>query len=127
MFFSVRVDKPTIFLSMKNISGLTTNDKPVKEVVSDINSENSLSKKELQDERRQFLKLFRKLRDNTLQLRSTLTSLMLHTEEMHSYSDRHKECILTICETINKKNDELIYSEQLMKEVIHHFHPEADI
>jgi signal transduction histidine kinase len=84
-------------------------------------------KDDLEEERREFIRLYKKLRKDTHELRSSLTSLVLHTEEMESYSDRHKRCIIDICEVINKKNDELLYSEQLMREVILQFDPDADI
>ncbi len=73
----------------------------------------------------QFLERFKKLRQDTNELRNSLTRLQEQTNSIKGLSDSHRECILRICDVICKKHNELIYSERLMKEVVQQLYKDA--
>ncbi|UII19948.1 hypothetical protein [Fulvivirga ligni] len=68
---------------------------------------------------RQILDYSEKLKNQSLDLRSKLTSLVLYTEDVENIGKEEKNCILSICEIIGKKSNELIFSEEKLQEVIH--------
>lgn len=82
---------------------------------------------ETDDEIGRLCELYRLLNQRTIELRSPITALLLHTEGLKSLNKNSRECILRICEVINEKNDELIYSQKLLREVINQLAPEACI
>ncbi|UII25033.1 hypothetical protein LVD15_17175 [Fulvivirga maritima] len=66
----------------------------------------------------QIMDYARKLKNQSLDLRSKLTSLVLYTEDVDDVSQEEKNCVLSICEIIAKKNNELIFTEEKLEEVI---------
>ncbi len=54
-------------------------------------------------------------------LRSVLTSILLYLDQENELSENEKECISSICDQINKKNNELLYTESLLNEVLRKF------
>ena len=79
----------------------------------------------LNDEYHNILRYTRRLKVKSYDLRSKLTALVLFTEESENLSQEQKNCILQICETIGKKNDELIYSEKQLEEVLDELFPDS--
>ena len=79
----------------------------------------------LSNEYQNILKYTRRLKIKSYDLRSKLTALVLYTEESENLSEEEKGCILQICETIGKKNDELIYSEKKLEEVLDQLFPDS--
>lgn len=71
------------------------------------------------------LRYTKRLKIKSYDLRSKLTALVLYTEESDQLSLDQKNCILHICETIGKKNDELIYSEKQLEEVLDELFPDS--
>ena len=80
---------------------------------------------ELSNEYQNILKYTKRLKIKSYDLRSKLTALVLYTEESDNLSQEEKGCILQICETIGKKNDELIYSEKQLEEVLDELFPDS--
>ena len=52
-----------------------------------------------------------RLRYKTCDLKSKLTALMLYVDECDHLSDQKKSYILTLCDSIARRNEELILSE----------------
>lgn len=78
------------------------------------------------DEYQNILKYTRRLKIKSYDLRSKLTALVLYTEDSDNLSPEEKNCILQICETIGKKNDELIYSEKRLEEALDALFPDSE-
>ncbi|GAA0893797.1 hypothetical protein GCM10009122_34760 [Fulvivirga kasyanovii] len=79
----------------------------------------------LNEEYHNILRYTRRLKVKSYDLRSKLTALVLFTEESENLTQEQKNCILQICETIGKKNDELIYSEKQLEEVLDELFPDS--
>ncbi|ELR73726.1 hypothetical protein C900_01336 [Fulvivirga imtechensis AK7] len=78
-----------------------------------------------ENEYQNILRYTKRLKIKSYDLRSKLTALVLYTEESDLLTQDQKNCILQICETIGKKNDELIYSEKQLEDVLDELFPDS--
>lgn len=73
------------------------------------------------EEKNELHRLFHKLRHNTYELRSSITTLLLYLDSMETMDEDKRASSLEICEQINSKNNELIYAEELVESVLDEF------